>query len=571
MKRLGRKFVGAAVIGFLAAVLLVAMTAGQSFAQMSMSGGASCPSGNLLAGKKPVNWKDTRRNRMMLTDGKVTVEGGIWNASEALLFDTGAATVTWDLGRVVNVSVLLAQADANDRYTFWGSVDGRRYEELGKIGEVKGHGLRRRALNINPKPVRFIRFGEGYGDRSYSATEVMAYCQMPTEAALASSLKVVDAKKPKVTKKWWNNETSVAWEMILAIAAFLLLLLNRGLRKDGKTSLFKKARTWALATMGGLALLSYFNFGSFHFNTFVHDWDTFHYYVGAKYFDEMEYERLYECIAVVEAENPKLRKRVETRTLMNLRTNIIESTADILAHPERCKKHFTPARWEAFRKDIAFFRKRVGVKRWDNTQTDHGFNASPVWMILGTTLANTAAASESHIFMLDLIDVAYFFATLALIFWAFGWRALAVALIVFATNFPGRYYWTGGSFLRWDWLFYMAASVCFMRKKMPFAAGAVLAYAMLLRLFPGFLFLGPGFAFLYTFFKDKKRFKFYLRFALGAARHRGCLGANKHSHAESARRLRTVLQEQRNAQRDAFDELHGGPHHVRLPPFRNGA
>ena len=32
-----------------------------------------------------------------------------------------------------------------------------------------------------------------------------------------------------------------------------------------------------------------------------------------------------------------------------------------------------------------------------------------------------------------------------------------VALLVFATNFPSRFYWTGGSFLRWDWLFYLVA------------------------------------------------------------------------------------------------------------------
>ena len=49
---------------------------------------------------------------------------------------------------------------------------------------------------------------------------------------------------------------------------------------------------------------------------------------------------------------------------------------------------------------------------------------------------------------------------MAVIWWAFGWRVLAVALLVFATNFPSRFYWTGGGFLRWDWLFHLVAAIC---------------------------------------------------------------------------------------------------------------
>ena len=40
----------------------------------------------------------------------------------------------------------------------------------------------------------------------------------------------------------------------------------------------------------------------------------------------------------------------------------------------------------------------------------------------------------------------------------------ALALLVFSTNFPSRFYWTGGAFLRWDWLFWMIASACLLKK-----------------------------------------------------------------------------------------------------------
>jgi len=46
---------------------------------------------------------------------------------------------------------------------------------------------------------------------------------------------------------------------------------------------------------------------------------------------------------------------------MNLRTNVLGSTTEILAHPESCKGHFTPERWEKFKKDIEFFRVKQGL------------------------------------------------------------------------------------------------------------------------------------------------------------------------------------------------------------------
>ena len=44
---------------------------------------------------------------------------------------------------------------------------------------------------------------------------------------------------------------------------------------------------------------------------------------------------------------------------------------------------------------------------------------------------------------------------------------MCVALAVFATNFPSRFYWTGGAFLRWDWLFYFVGGVCLVKKERP--------------------------------------------------------------------------------------------------------
>ena len=278
-----------------------------------------------------------------------------------------------------------------------------------------------------------------------------------------------------------------------------------------------KVRRAILAVLGLVAFLTYFNFGSFHFPNFIHGWDTFHYYIGSKYSRELSYDRLYECVAVADSELPALRRRVELRKLTNLRTNILETTANILAHPERCKQHFTPERWQSFHHDLAYFRTLENARRWDDAQMDHGYNGSPVWNIAGSLLSNLAPASKTQIYVLNSLDSVFLTAGFLMIAWAFGWRVLAVALLVFATNFPSRFYWTGGAFLRWDWLFWMIASVCLLKKERPLAAGLALAYSTLLRIFPIFLFVAPVLAAGYYVFRHRKLPPVYTRFLVGAA------------------------------------------------------
>jgi hypothetical protein len=490
----------------------------QARAQANSSVVPACPAGNLLAGKLPVAWQEIARDRALLTDETVANEGAVWDASLAALFETGASTVTWDLGEVVRVRLLAIQADANDTYNIWGSLDGTDYKVMGQIDPVTGHGLRMRTIDVGGMAARFLRVGEGKGDGSYSVSEVAAYCQTPTP--FPPQFKVTDAPAataPKSYLDYWNTDTSARWEMILAILAAILLWWERRLTGLGMASFKLRLRRILLGTMGVLGFLSFFNFGFWHFPGFVHGWDTFHYYVGAKYFKEIHYERLYECVATADSEEPGLRRRVELRKITNLRTNVVEKTDDILAHPERCKQHFTDARWESFKNDLRYFRTLEGPRRWDDAQCDHGFNGTPVWAILGSALANLAPASRFDVLVLDAIDVAMIVAMALLMWWAFGWRTVSVAFLVLATNFPSRWDWIGGSFLRFDWLFWMGVGVCLMKKDWPFWAGAALAYAALLRIFPGFLFVAPLIALGYHYVKARQWDRRLLRLIMGAA------------------------------------------------------
>jgi hypothetical protein len=445
----------------------------------------------LLAGRRPSAWLDIAGAVERATDGQIAPEGAQWNAPVAVVLTTGAATLTWDLGRVVTARAAWIQADANDAYTVWGSIDGRDFRVLGQIDPVAGHGLRARKLALGAAPIRFLRFGEGRGDDLYSLSEIALYCQLPTP--FPPAMAVVDAPPATVARTiftYWNDTSSARWELALAVAGLFLLEWGRRLRRDGRPHAHAKLRDRLLASVGLVAALTYVNFGCFHFGSFIHDHEWTHYYLGSKYSAELSYDRLYECLSIADVE-AGLRRRVELRKLRNLRTNNIETTAEILAHPDRCTSHFSADRWEAFKRDAAFFRARQSAQRWDRIQVDHGYNATPVWNAVGRALASLSSASDGQLYALALLDPLYLLATIAVIWWAFGWRVLSVALLVFATNFPSRFYWTGGAFLRWDWLFYVVAGLCCLRKQRPALAGAALASAALLRVFPVFAFAGP--------------------------------------------------------------------------------
>jgi hypothetical protein len=522
----------------------------------------ACPAGNLVSGKPAMPAGGVRRIERT-NDNVAAPEGAFWDVPLAAILETGTSSVTYDLGTVTKLEGAWIQADANDYYTVWGSLDGASWKDLGRIEPVDGDGLRGRKVLFKNAAARYFRVGGGEGDRFYSISEVQVFCQLPTP--FPPKVRVDQAPVTRAAKKpFWNDETSARWELILAALGLLVLVwrpessrapttfqpggkvgfidwiwdrlrsfglavgaavfffrlgpkeLGHKAPQEARVGFVRKLRDRTLAFLGVLAALTYINFGSFHFGNFIHDWEWTHYYVGSKYFKELSYDRLYECIATADAE-AGLRKRVEQRKLTNLRTNLLESTADVLAHPERCKSNFSDARWAAFKKDVAFFRGRQSAKRWDDLQTDHGYNGTPVWNIAGTLLANLGPANTTQLWALAMLDPLYLLATYAVIWWAFGWRALAVALIAFATNFPSRFYWTGGSFLRWDWLFYMVAGIACLKKNRPILGGAALAYATHLRIFPGFIFIGPLLGLGYHVYKHRRLEPRYARFFAGAA------------------------------------------------------
>src|SRR5262249_23743699 len=139
------------------AVLLSLAAAAPAAAQVSS---AECNTSNLLANRQPSGRQDVHGDARLVTDGKVAPEGAQWDAPGTGMFlDTPAGSLTYDLGVVRSVSAFLLQADANDTYKIFGAIEDTpsSYKLLTEVDSVVniGHGLRKRAVHIEPTAVRY--------------------------------------------------------------------------------------------------------------------------------------------------------------------------------------------------------------------------------------------------------------------------------------------------------------------------------------------------------------------------------------------------------------------------------
>ena len=151
-----------------------------------------------------------------------------------------------------------------------------------------------------------------------------------------------------------------------------------------------------------MAWILYTNFFAFHGigreRVFIHLHDVAHYYLGAKYFPELGYQRLY--TAMLRAEAEKYENHFRSLEARDLETNGLVDIRALLARSDPVKARFSAERWAAFQEDVAFFRGWM-KKQWGEVLRDHGFNPPPLWPLLGGALANLVPAG-SHAGILAL-------------------------------------------------------------------------------------------------------------------------------------------------------------------------
>ncbi len=247
-----------------------------------------------------------------------------------------------------------------------------------------------------------------------------------------------------------------------------------------------------------------------------HHRDTFHYYLGSKYFRELGYKGIYECAAVAEAE-VRGPDALRSRSMRDLERDEVVPATLALAAAGRCHEAFGEARWRSFRSDVACFRSVCDDAYWSGIQTDHGYNPPPAWSMLGGSLSSLGPASERLLAGLAMIDIALLIAAFAVIGWAFGLHALCVTIVIWGCQEPGSFVWLQGTFLRQDWFFCLALGAALLRRHRWFGAGAALASGAALRAFPVVFLVGPAIVLARRALEARSLPHATRRFAVGAA------------------------------------------------------
>jgi hypothetical protein len=312
----------------------------------------------------------------------------------------------------------------------------------------------------------------------------------------------------------WVGNKALGWsKAALALGAAWL-----SIREAAYLAAKKKVRVcWSKGiaiALSVVALGAYFRYGDYGYFDFYHRHEFFHYYLGPKYSRELGYERIYLCAAVAQADSGQANE-VRVRKMMDLVNDVLVPAKTAVEHPEQCRDRFTRERWESFKSDVQFFRSVSSLETWNGIQGDHGYNPPPVWTAMGRFWSSLAPPSAGYFKFLACFDLALFAGVFGAIYWAFGWRVFAVAAVYFGTQLPAEFLWTGGAFLRQDWLFFLVLSACLLRKRYYLLAGGAFAYATLLRVFPGVFLVGFAIVVGAHLWKHRRLAPHHVRLVLG--------------------------------------------------------
>jgi len=245
-----------------------------------------------------------------------------------------------------------------------------------------------------------------------------------------------------------------------------------------------------LALVAVVAVLAWPNFGRLHGRAGIHHWEQFHYFLGSKYFPELRYDGLY--VATLAAERELALGRPPQSHVRDLRTNEVVPTRGLDDHARAVKARFEPQRWRAFVEDTRYFLTSNSYDYIERIRKDHGYNPTPTWTFTARAFSRWLAAGDDTLAALAWIDPLLLAAMFLAIFRTFGSRIGCLALIVFGLGYPWRFDWVGGAFLRHDWLAAIGVGVCLLRRERFRLAGALFAYAAMVRVFPAGFLLGPA-------------------------------------------------------------------------------
>jgi hypothetical protein len=206
-------------------------------------------------------------------------------------------------------------------------------------------------------------------------------------------------------------------------------------------------------------------------------WNLFHYWLNTKYLNEFGYDDYYSCAAHVAP-------HLFGDTARNLISYDVVPITDLpfcpLAYqtPERLAEFTADLEWLAANGDLW----RHGMIR------DKGLNVTPTWLAVAGPLANAAAPGSPLWWLVVNADALLLAFCAGLVGWAMGWQRAAL-LTIWLCTWPSAS--ITGHWLQYDWLILMLLAAVAWHKRWYGTAGAAIALAAAMRIFPVALLAWP--------------------------------------------------------------------------------
>jgi hypothetical protein len=293
----------------------------------------------------------------------------------------------------------------------------------------------------------------------------------------------------------WTLTYVLVAAAVLAVAGYAVLASGPVARR-WSVATGRLAKRVLLAVVGLAALLAVFtyaDFGVFRYGTYLNEWDFYHYYVGTKYAPELGYTNLYGATLLADVEGG-LRYRHPRGEIRDLATAQMRSVLSVAVEAKRYRARFSEARWREFVADITWFKQQLPAQRWSLILADHGYNGTPAWSFLagGLFTRHLAIANPVARALMLLLDPLLLLGTMAAVAWAFGLRAALLMVVFVGTHYLFSWGHLKGSLLRTDFAMCSLLAVCLVKKGRYRIAGVLLGWAILSRVFPVFLLVGPA-------------------------------------------------------------------------------
>ena len=292
----------------------------------------------------------------------------------------------------------------------------------------------------------------------------------------------------------WALARVLAAVAILVVAGFVALerpLLNRRLSVAARR-LGRRLLIGVLGVSAALAVATYADFGVFRYGTYLNEWDFYHYYVGTKYAHELGYTNLYGATLAADREGG-LRYHNPRNEMRDLGTAQLCDVGEVAAQAARFRGRFSDERWREFVADITWFKMQLPAHRWSLILADHGYNGTPAWSFVvgGLFTRHLSVRDPIGRWIMLALDPLLLLAATAAVAWAFGLRTAFLMVIFIGTHYLLSWGHLKGALLRTDFAMASVLAVCLVKQRYYKIAGVLLGWAVLSRIFPALLLVGP--------------------------------------------------------------------------------